>query len=272
MHPATENESMKRYSREAFTVSRNGTPAPGSRLSRFFYACGGDGPGQLLKMSYGLRYQVYCVERGFLPACDYLDGLESDEFDAHSLHFGVCNTAGELVATARLVQASHMGFPMQRHCVLFDEMVGDIHEKNVVEISRLAVSRNYRRRKDDGLYGLRNPPGSTNGQTAAESQERRSSENAVFYLYQSIYQASKRAGITHWLAAMERALQRLLFMYGFPFRPIGPEADYFGPITPYIMALADFDRNILDRRIPLLANFLADLEPQYHPQQQEIPD
>jgi hypothetical protein len=71
---------------------------------------------------------------------------------------------------------------------------------------------------------------------------------------------------------MEKALQRLLLMYGFPFRPVGPEADYFGPITPYIMALADFDRTILDRRIPLLDNFLSGLEPQYHPQQQAIRD
>jgi N-acyl amino acid synthase of PEP-CTERM/exosortase system len=224
-------------------------------------------------MSYGLRYQVYCIERGFLRACDYPDGLESDEFDAHSLHFGVCNAAGELVATARLVQTSQLGFPMQRHCVLFNDVARDIHEKKVVEISRLSVSRNYRRRKDDGLYGLENLPASVSGETgAAESQERRSGENAVFYLYKSIYQVSKRAGITHWLAAMEKALQRLLLMYGFPFRPIGPEADYFGPVTPYVMALADFDRTILDRRIPLLDNFLSGLEPQYHPQQRATRD
>jgi hypothetical protein len=36
--------------------------------------------------------------------------------------------------------------------------------------------------------------------------------------------------------------------------------------------LADFDRTILDRRIPLLDNFLSGLEPQYHPQQRAIGD
>lgn len=223
-------------------------------------------------MSYGLRYQVYCLERGFLQACNYPDGLESDEFDAHSLHFGVCNAAGELVATARLVQAGQAGFPMQRHCVLFDEIERDISGKRVVEISRLSVSRNYRRRKDDGFYGPGDPPGSTSRQAPnAEDQERRSGENPVFYLYKSIYQASKRTGITHWLAAMEKALQRLLLMYGFPFRPIGPEVDYFGPVTPYMMALADFDRTILDRRIPMLDHFLVGLEPEYRPQRQADP-
>lgn len=217
-------------------------------------------------MSYRLRYQVYCLERGFLQACDYPDGLESDEFDVHSLHFGVCNVAGELVATARLVQTGQMGFPLQRHCVLSDEIERHIPEKRIVEISRLSVSRNYRRRKDDGFYGLGSPAGLINGQVPkGENTERRSGENAVFCLYKSIYQVSKRTGITHWLAAMEKALCRLLLMYGFPFRPIGSEVDYFGPVTPYIMALADFDRAILDRRIPMLDAFLVGLEPQHYP-------
>ena len=38
----------------------------------------------LLAQSYRLRYQVYCLERKFLPAEDYPAGLELDEFDSHS--------------------------------------------------------------------------------------------------------------------------------------------------------------------------------------------
>jgi N-acyl amino acid synthase of PEP-CTERM/exosortase system len=248
-------------------VNEDKADAPAGRLSRYFYTCEGGDPARLLRMSYSLRYQVYCVERGFLQASDYPDRLESDEFDEHSLHFGVCNTAGEMVATARLV-AGQAGFPMQRHCGLFDEIERDITGKKVVEISRLSVSRNYRRRKNDGFYGLESLAGLNGQAPKGENTERRSGENAVFCLYKSIYQVSKRTGITHWLAAMEKALHRLLLMYGFPFRPIGPEVDYFGPVTPYMMALADFDQAILSRGIPILDNFLIGLEPAYCPQRQ----
>src|SRR5690606_32062710 len=45
----------------------------------------------LLEASYRLRYQVYCRERGFLPAECYPDEIETDAFDAHAVHLGVLN-------------------------------------------------------------------------------------------------------------------------------------------------------------------------------------
>ena len=53
--------------------------------------------------------------------------------------------------------------------------------------------------------------------------------------------------------------------HGFPFRPIGPEVDYFGPVTPYALALKEFDAVILESRIPELEEFLVGLEPEVHP-------
>src|SRR6185503_2430843 len=98
----------------------------------------------LLERSYALRYQVYCVERKFLPAEDYPDRLETDEFDPHSIHVGALDEEGELAGTARMVQMSEAGMPLFAHCAIF------LHETALprrgampVEIGRLSVSRTY---------------------------------------------------------------------------------------------------------------------------------
>ncbi|HEY5672652.1 MAG TPA: GNAT family N-acyltransferase, partial [Malonomonas sp.] len=36
---------------------------------------------------YRLRFKVYCLECGYENACDYLNKMESDEFDSVSSHF-----------------------------------------------------------------------------------------------------------------------------------------------------------------------------------------
>lgn len=242
-------------------VEANGNTVSRHEKSSYFYACQIDDAAHLLKMSYALRYKVYCEERGFLRGVNYPDKLESDIFDRYSLHFGVFDAAENLVATARLVQNSVVSLPLSQHCTLFDHESGLIStDGQIAEVSRLSVSRGYRRRQGDGFYGLAEATMPYTG------TERRSGENAVFALYRSIYQISKRSGITHWLAATEKSLHRLLTRYGFPFKPIGPEVDYFGPVTPYALALKEFDEVILDYRIPELKEFLVGLEPEFHPQ------
>ena len=108
---------------------------------------------QLLEESYRLRYQVYCLERRFLPAEDYLDGLEVDMFDRHSVHIGVLDARGAVVATARLIEPSAAGLPLFDHCTTFpDEVPRHDTARRVVEISRLSMSRNYNRRASDKFH------------------------------------------------------------------------------------------------------------------------
>jgi N-acyl amino acid synthase of PEP-CTERM/exosortase system len=219
----------------------------------------------LLEQSFGLRYQVYCLERAFLNADDYADHLETDAFDAHSLHFGTMNRDGELVGTARLVQDGTDGFPLFLHCVIFPGETELYQPGNtVVEVSRLSVSRKYRRRKDDGAFGVQ---GAAAWNAATERREgaARNGGELIVSLYKALYQASKRHGITHWLAATEKSLHRLLHRYEFPLRLIGPEIDYFGPVAPYLMNLDEFDQVILAHTTPLLDDFLVGLEPQFRP-------
>jgi N-acyl amino acid synthase of PEP-CTERM/exosortase system len=214
----------------------------------------------LLAESHRLRYQVYCLERHFLPADQYPDEFEADIYDPHSVHLGVLNLKGEVAATARLVQRSEAGFPMFDHCTIFPHVTAiDDPASTVVEISRLSVSRRYNRRAGDDFYGLQ---GAT---MRPDGPERRGGGELVMTLYKAVYQVSKRRGFTHWLAATERSLHRLITRYGFPFRPIGPETDYYGVVVPYLLDLGELDEIIVSGRIPLLKDFATGLEPEFSP-------
>lgn len=231
-------------------------------MSQYFSGLVLDDTPQLLEDSYRLRYQVYCLERRFLPAEDYPDHLEIDVFDRHSVHVGVVNNQQSLAATARLVELSVAGLPLFDHCTIFPDQP-PLHDaaRRVVEVSRFCVSRNYNRRAGDGYYSLQGATDRING------LERRGGGEIVLTLFKALYQACKRRGFTHWLAATEKSVQRLIAKYGFPFRLIGPETDYYGRVSPYLMDLTEFDRVISSRRISLLDDFLDGLEPELRPVQ-----
>ena len=65
----------------------------------------------LLQESYRLRYQVYCVERGFLLPAKHPQKREIDAFDHGSIHVGAVDHRGELAGTARLVLPIHGTLP-----------------------------------------------------------------------------------------------------------------------------------------------------------------
>jgi len=218
---------------------------------------------QLLEKSYRLRYQVYCLERKFLPAEDYPYGLELDEFDREAVHVGVVDPHGELAGTARVIHTGSTGLPVLRYCTLFsNETVLNDAGNKVVEPSRLSISRNYTRRRDDGFYGIPEVPDSTE----QAKWPQRSNRGGVFgTLLKGLYQATKRLGATHWIVATEKSLQRRLVQFGMPFSLAGPESDFGGLVAPYIMSLAEWDEVILSRQIPALDDFLVGLEPEFTP-------
>jgi N-acyl-L-homoserine lactone synthetase len=201
-----------------------------------------DSVSSLLLESYRLRYQVYCVERQFFDAGKYPDRLEQDEFDRYSLHLGIVDREGHLLATSRLIQASVLGLPLFRHCEIFAAHQAEVHRptNRIAEVSRLCMSRRL-----------------------AEGPANRTV--VIPMMYRALYQFSKRAGFTHWLVATERSLHRLLTYFGFPFRPVGPHIDYFGPVAPYIMDFLEFEQLMLSGTYPHLATLLDGLEPEFLP-------
>jgi len=224
-----------------------------------------------LRDSYALRYEVYCHERHFLAPEDYPSKLEMDSYDNSAIHVGGINKEGVLVGTLRLVLPSARGFPLFEHCELFPEYqyLADpdkLAQLTAAEISRLAISRSYRRRRNDGLYDLASKEDRmTSARTGDEAAHHRHKPEIILGLYKTLYQASKRQGITHWFAAMEKPLLRLLRRYNFDFKPIGPELDYYGPVTPYFAEIAEVEAGVHRRCPDMLAEFVRGLEPEFVP-------
>lgn len=181
----------------------------------------------LMRKVHELRFQVYCLEQGFLDAVDYPQGCESDEHDSQSFHFASWD-AGEAAGYVRLVRPDPIGtFPFQNHCLTLESGISPPAHL-CAEISRLMVASPYRRQPD------RSP-------------------TILCSLFMQMYACSVRHGVRYWYAAMERSLVRVLQrMLGIEFRQIGPVTDYYGPVAPYLIDLREVEVRIRQRRPELL--------------------
>ena len=208
-----------------------------------------------LRDSYRLRHQVYCCERKFLSAADFPNAEETDAFDDHALHFGALTNTGEMIGTVRLVRYSPLDFPIRRFCDITSDEFTKLPLQNVAEISRLAFSKSLRIEIQ---------------RAANRDSDGRDSITAFYFdmvigLYRVMYQESKRAGVTHWAAAMETSLVRLLQRLNVRFRPIGEEVDYYGPVRPFIASISDVETAIYRNRPSMFWEFTEGLEPRYRP-------
>ena len=186
----------------------------------------------LLDQAYRLRYQVYCLERGFEDAHANPDGRERDEFDDHSVHRLLVHAeTGLIVGGVRLVlprrDRLESCFPIQDVCqvgplqpALADEL------GQTAEISRFCVSKAFRRLL---------PKGRSRGLGQAS---RFDVEPAAFLplmtleLMNAVIQMSEENGITQLCAAMEPSLLRLLSRLGLAFTPLGELVTFHGIRQP----------------------------------------
>ena len=212
----------------------------------------------VLKEIYKLRYEVYCLERHYLEASNCKEEMETDEYDDCSIHFAAYTLSNEIVGTVRLVQP-HPGqqYPFESHCVPFPDFTYPAPE-SAAEISRLVVRKTFRRRRGDSMEGISQDfrekgstktiqPGST-----VRGDKRGNSPLLLLGMYREMYRHSRHNGIRYWYAAMERSLARSLGKMGFKFVPIGPQVDYYGPVTPHMV-----DLNELNERLKRENKFLA---------------
>lgn len=219
-----------------------------------------------LETLYGLRFEVYCNECKYLEASDYPSGKEIDELEYRSTHVGAFNFNDEIIGTVRLVRASGADnqFPWEQHCVPFEHVTLPPPEL-AGEVSRLVVHKRYRRRSGDTREGVaREIAESPNKKVliAAGShhscrKRRTNAPQILLGMYRELYRYSRANGIKFWYAAMERKLANSLNKMGFPFKEIGPEVDYYGPVTPYIADLDQLNAE-LKQVNPLLSAWFND--------------
>ena len=198
-----------------------------------------------------LRYQVYVNEWGFEKPEDHPDGLERDEYDRYSLHFYACSlTSDEVIGSARIILGSQLPFPIERH---FDTSTfpADGRRGQLGEISRLAISKNYRRRAIDRvIFGNGSE---TSGemeesldfvQAVAQEERRKCEHELIRGFYVMVYRESLQLGLTHWYAVMVKALWVILRRWGINFRQIGPEQQYHGIRAPYVLDIRSFEERM----------------------------
>ncbi len=197
--------------------------------------------------SYALRYHVYCEEKHFLRPQDYPDGEEIDEFDSNAIHLSAIDRQDRILGTIRLVQPDDNKFPLLHHC---DISLTGI-PTNTAEISRLAVAKLCQLAEQNPAWNTMQNSADDACSSSKSQQQDYTRSNIVLGLYKAMYQESKRRGIDYWLAAMEKSLARLLRRFNFLFTPIGPEVDYYGPVTPYLARIVDIEQAVMDN-CPLL--------------------
>lgn len=190
---------------------------------------------------FRLRYQVYCTECQFESTDDHPSGLETDDYDAKSVHFcAAIKGTNEIIGTVRIILPSELGFPIERHCVLnADRPLVDAG--HIGEISRLAISKDYRRRAvDQALYAEQEVD---MAELQRMHEQRREFESRIVAgLYQCVYHESLIQGLTHWYAVMVRGLYCLLRRWGITWTPIGPAVEYHGLRSPYLATIAENEK------------------------------
>lgn len=194
---------------------------------------------EAINAAFEIRYQVYCIDRPFEDPNCFADKREHDTYDPQSVHGLIRHTiTGDSVAAVRLVMAGNspdqIDFPMEGPCISrMDQdaqraFVG-VCRKQIAEISRMSVSREFRRRlnEEKSVSGISEPA------YYSDSEEgKRAMPYISLGLFCAILQMSVKHGITHWMAVMEPAQLRLLKRFGVEFDHVGPVLDYHGRRRP----------------------------------------
>lgn len=201
-----------------------------------------------------LRYQVYVNECGFERPEDHPDGLERDEYDQHSIHFYACSMhSDDVIGAARIILGSERPLPIERH---FDisKLPSGVRREQVAEISRLAVSKEFRCRTiERAILKMKQtaanhmPPHMESGLEFRRHLE----QELVRGLYVSLYRDSSLRGLTHWFAVMAKGLHVILKRWGIGFEQIGPARDYHGIRAPYLVSIESIERS-LEKNYPAL--------------------
>ena len=185
---------------------------------------------------FRVRHRIYCRERNFLPAADHPSGLEIDAYDASARH-GLLRyrRTGEAVGTVRLVlprgAAGTRGLPMYAFLAgQGGRSAGLPPIEETAEVSRFAISRDFRRRFGDGQHGAALDP---------RAGDRRMIPHMALGLMAMAFRMSLESRSRYLCAIMEPTLIRLLCRFGIRWQEVGPPRDYHGLRQPCVAEIAE---------------------------------
>ena len=229
----------------------------------------------LKKEIYKLRYDVYVSEFGFEKKEDHPSGLEKDIYDPHSVELAAIEQINakkqKVIGTIRLILHSEHGFPIE-NAVPIDFADEKPPIDKIAEISRLAICKDYRRRHEDGLFGVESylkvsEGGILPNRGRPSNPKVRIQPFLILGLFKELYHVSKKLGITHWYMITEKKLWYALKRFDLIFRQIGEPVDYHGLRIPYLGVIAEIEKNLMKKHMDFYQDFLNGLDKKYWPAQ-----
>lgn len=205
----TNGELIRPYA-DHFTVVRANTPA-------------------LLDEVFRLRYQVYCLENsGFENPDEHEDGRERDREDDHSVHaLLVHRRTGAFAGTVRVILPS-AARRLPLHTLLKAQDKKLLSRlppaRDLAEISRFAISKEFRRRRNEERYA----DGDWSSNSASQSEERRVLPLITFGLLRAVLEICIEQDVPWVGAVMEPALIRIFHRFGVNFERIGAPVQHHG--------------------------------------------
>lgn len=200
---------------------------------------------ELVRESQRLRYQVYCVETGFEKAEEFPDGLERDAYDSHSVCSLLIHRPSRMVAgTVRLILPGRE--PGDTPAFAISSDLRDMEESRLprhrtAEISRFAISKEFRKRREDTLIPALY-------EQAGQAGDQRVIPHITLGLMQAILQMSIENGMEHLAIVVEPALDRLIRKLGIYFKPVGPLIDFHGRRRAHYRDIAGLLDEVYDRK------------------------
>lgn len=176
---------------------------------------------------FRLRYQVYCLERGFEDAASRPGAIECDVYDDCSEHALLLHRAsGVIVGTARLVVPA-LGMPagsLPFHSVCDDPRAHDpefLPPTYTAEVSRFAISKERTQLAFEKA-----------ARRGAQPADREARGMTVLGLLKAVLEMAVSKGIRYLCTIMEPALLRRLGLFGIDFKPIGNIVEHHGRRQP----------------------------------------
>jgi len=163
---------------------------------------------------YSLRYQVYCLDRGYEDPQSFPNRRERDGYDEGAVHFVIRSTeSAEWLAALRLIIVPLESLPMTRVCEIYKDRLPSCDEATFAEASRLCAVTP--RQKLQFAAGLTTPWMSMALIRAARAYLLEHNIRYCFFL-------------------IADSLARVLKRVGMEFTPVGPVSTYRGKRRPYI--------------------------------------
>lgn len=198
----------------------------------------------LLDEAFRLRHQVYCLENtGFEDPGEHQDGRERDIYDDRSIQALLLHRrSGAYAGTVRVIlpncdAASSRPLPIHELLAAQDKKLPSLlpPASDLAEISRFAVSKEFRRRRGEERYADAAWP----SDIPSVSQERRTLPYITFGLIRAVLEICLERRVPWVAAVMEPALIRIFQRLGVNFERIGQPVEHHGTRWCCVARLAD---------------------------------